>query len=149
MIEKRLLQVVVAIACLVPLLTGGESIVRGAAWMAHGPVSRDLDSHFRYVSGIFFALGIAFVTCIPAIERKGARFRLLGAMVVTGGLARLISLLAVGTPGRGHLFGLGMELGVVPLLLWWQSSFARRHSPPAAREGSGVGMPMRAGHPLP
>ncbi|WP_425228085.1 DUF4345 domain-containing protein [Sphingomonas sp.] len=126
MIEKRVLQVVVAIACLVPLVTGGESILRGAAWMAHGPVSRDLDSHFRYVSGIFFALGVAFTTCVPAIERKGARFRLLGAMVVTGGLARLLSLVEVGPPGQGHLFGLAMELGVVPLLMVWQSSLARR-----------------------
>ncbi|WP_419807308.1 DUF4345 domain-containing protein [Sphingomonas sp.] len=120
MIEKRALQVMVSVACLVPLLTGGESIVRGAAWMAHGPVSRDLDSHFRYVSGIFFALGVAFTTCVPAIERKGARFRLLGAMVVCGGLARVVSLVEVGAPSRGHLFGLAMELGVVPLLMLWQ-----------------------------
>ena len=126
MIEKRLLQLVVLIACLVPLLTAGESILRGAAWMAHGPVSRDLDSHFRYVSGIFFAVGVAFVTCVPAIERKGARFRLLGAMVVCGGLARLMSLLAVGVPGAGHVFGLGMELGVVPLLMLWQRRVERR-----------------------
>ena len=126
MIEKRLLQLVVTIACLVPLLTGGESILRGAAWMAHGPVPVDLDSHFRYVSGIFFALGVAFTTCIADIERKGARFRLLGAMVVCGGLARLVSLLTVGTPSRGHLFGLCMELGVVPLLMAWQWSLARR-----------------------
>lgn len=126
MIEKRALQLLVAIACLVPLVTGGESIVRGAAWMAHGPVSRDLDSHFRYVSGIFFALGVAFVTCVPAIERKGPRFRLLGAMVICGGLARLWSLIAVGAPGQGHLFGLAMELGVVPVLMAWQWRVAQR-----------------------
>lgn len=126
MTEKRLLQIVVAIACLVPLLTGGESILRGAAWMAHGPVPVDLDSHFRYVSGIFFALGVAFVTCIPGIERKGGRFRLLGAMVVCGGLARLVSLIAVGVPGTGHVFGLVMELGVVPLLMLWQWRLERR-----------------------
>ena len=129
MIEKRLLQLVIAIACLVPLLTGGESIVRGAAWMAHGPVSTDLDSHFRYVSGIFFALGVAFVTCVPAIEHKGARFRMLGAMVVCGGLARVVSLVTVGVPSRGHLFGLAMELGVVPLLMWWQWRIECRSSP--------------------
>lgn len=125
MSEKRVLQVAVAIACLVPLLTGGESILRGAAWMAKGPVSVDLDSHFRYVSGIFFALGVAFTTCVPGIERKGARFRLLGAMVVCGGCARLWSLIAVGAPSQGHLFGLAMELGVVPVLMGWQWRVAR------------------------
>lgn len=127
--EKRLLQVIVAIACFVPLSTGAQGIWRGAE-MLRGvprPVPADLDSHFRYLSGIFFMLGIAFVTCVPAIERKTARFRLLGAMVVTGGLARLLSLATVGTPSVGHRFGLAMELGVVPLLLLWQARVARRY----------------------
>ena len=119
--EKRLLQIVVAIACLVPLTVGGQSILHGPGGIGRlRNVPVDLDSHFRYISGIFFGVGVAFVTCIPAIERKGARFRLLGALVVAGGLGRLISLLAVGVPSRGHLFGLAMELGVVPLLMLWQ-----------------------------
>ena len=125
MIEKRALQVCVAFACLVPLITGGQSILRGPGFLHVAPVPVDLDSHFRYVSGIFFALGVAFVTCVPAIERKGARFRLLGVMVVCGGCARLVSLMAVGVPSRGHVFGLCMELGVVPLLMWWQWRVSR------------------------
>lgn len=127
MIEKRLLQIVVAIACLVPLGVGGMSVLRGPGSFGHPPVVPiDLDSHFRYISGIFFGVGVAFVTCIPAIERKGARFRLLGALVVAGGCARLVSLLAVGAPSRGHVFGLAMELGVVPLLMLWQWRIERR-----------------------
>ena len=127
-IERRLLQIVVAIACLVPLLTGGESIVRGVV-MLHGapnPPPPDLDSHFRYVSGIFFALGVAFATTVPKIERMGPRFRLLGAMVVTGGLARALSWALVGAPSAGHRFGLVMELVVVPLLMLWQARVERR-----------------------
>lgn len=130
MIERRALQLVVAIACLVPLITGGLSILHGPGGIGHmGAVPVDLDSHFRYVSGIFFALGIGFVTCIPAIERKGARFRMLGAMVICGGLARVVSLIAVGVPSRGHLFGLAMELGVVPLLMIWQRRVEARTRP--------------------
>ena len=53
----------------------------------------------------------------PAIEAKGPRFRLLGALVVCGGLARVVSLLSVGPPSKGHLFAFAMELGVVPLLM--------------------------------
>jgi hypothetical protein len=126
-IETRLLQIVVAVACIVPLSTGGEGIIRGAA-MLRGvptPVPPDLDSHFRYLSGIFFVLGLAFASCVPAIERKGARFRLLGAMVIAGGLSRLLSLAAIGPPSFGHRFGLVMELGVVPLLMLWQARIAR------------------------
>ena len=127
MIEKRLLQLVVAIACLLPLVVGGQGIVHGPAPFGHlAAVPIDLDSHFRYISGIFFATGLGFLSCIPSIERKGPRFRLLGGLIVVGGLARLVSLLAVGMPSHGHVLGLGMEIGVVPCLMLWQLSFARR-----------------------
>ncbi|MGP7795994.1 DUF4345 domain-containing protein [Sphingomonas sp. CLY1604] len=125
--ERRLLQAVVALACLVPLSVGGESVLRGPGFLGHPPViPTDLDSHFRYISGIFFAVGIAFASCVPRIEATGLRFRLLGALVVAGGLARLVSLMEVGVPSSGHLFGFAMELGAVPLLMLWQRSFARR-----------------------
>jgi hypothetical protein len=127
-LERRLLQIVIALACIVPLTTGGQGIVRGAA-MLRGmpqPVPADVDSHFRYLCGIFFVVGCAFVSCIPDVARKGSRFRLLGAMVVAGGLARLLSLGLVGVPSPGHRFGLVMELGVVPLLMLWQARVARR-----------------------
>lgn len=124
--ERRALQGVVAIACLVPLSIGGISVVHGPGWLGHAPViPADLDSQFRYVSGIFLALGLAFVTCVPAIERKGARFRLLGLLVVAGGLARLLSWATVGPPSAGHQLGLVMELGIVPLLMLWQARIAR------------------------
>lgn len=126
-IEKRLLQAIVAVASLVPLITGGWSILHGPGFLGHPPVIPvDLDSHFRYISGIFFAVGVAFASCVPGIETKGPRFRLLGALVIMGGLSRTVSLIAVGVPSKGHLFAFAMELGVVPLLLLWQAGFAKR-----------------------
>ncbi|RZM18916.1 MAG: DUF4345 domain-containing protein [Sphingomonas sp.] len=127
MIEKRVFQAIVAVACLLPLVVGSMGIVHGAAPFGHlAEVPRDLDSHFRYISGIFFATGIGFASCVPHIERKGPRFRLLGGLIVVGGLARGVSLLAVGVPSFGHLLGLGMETIVVPLLMLWQWNLARR-----------------------
>ncbi|WP_380873711.1 hypothetical protein ACFB49_43310 [Sphingomonas sp. DBB INV C78] len=127
--ERRLLQLAVAIACLVPLTIGAASVALGPSAIARGlAVSASFDSHFRYLSGIFLALGLGFASCVPAIEARGPRFRLLGAMVVAGGLARLLSLGIVGWPGAGHRFGLVMELGVVPLLMLWQARVARRSS---------------------
>lgn len=125
--EKRLLQSVVALACLVPLTAGGMGVLLGPEWLrgVDAPAA-DIDSHFRYLSGIFLGVGIAFTSCVPAIEEKGPRFRLLGALVIGGGLARLLSLVSVGVPSTGHLLGLGMELLVVPLLLAWQAGLARR-----------------------
>ena len=128
--ERRALQVAVTLAALVPLTFAIEGIARGAGWLQHGPVTADLDSHFRYLSGIFLALGLAFASCIPIIEKAGPRFFLLGAMVVSGGAARAVSLFAVGHPSRGHLFGLAMELCVVPLLMLWQARVARRFTLP-------------------
>jgi hypothetical protein len=126
LIGRRALQLVVAIACILPLWVGGTGIVRGPAAFGHpGQVPIDLDSHFRYISGIFFATGIGFLSCIPAIERRGARFRLLGMMIVVGGLARGLSWLAVGAPSTGHQLGLVMETVVVPLLMLWQWRLAR------------------------
>lgn len=126
-LDRRLLQIVVALACLVPLTIGGESILRGPGFLGHPPVvPRDLDSHFRYISGIFFAVGIGFATCIPRIEARGERFQLLGALVICGGLSRLVSLASVGAPSKGHVFGLAMELGVVPLVMLWQRRVAKR-----------------------
>lgn len=128
MIERRLLQGIVAIACLLPLVVGGQGILHGPAPFGHlAHVPPDLDSHFRYISGIFFATGLGFLSCVPRIERTGARFRLLGLLIVVGGLARGGSLLAVGAPSTGHLLGLVMETVNVPLLMLWQWSFARRY----------------------
>lgn len=123
--EVRALQGVVAIACLVPLIAGSRGVLLGPGWIAGvSDVPADLDSHFRYMSGIFLGVGVAFATCIPGIAAKSARFRLLGALVVAGGCARLVSLIAVGLPSHGHIFGLFMELGVVPLLMLWQARVA-------------------------
>ena len=127
--ERRLLQAVVAVASLVPLTMGLASVIRGPAARSgvDGPVPGELDSHFRYVSGLLLGGGRVFAACIPAIERRGAIFRVVGAVVIAGGLARLVSLFAVGLPGPGHRFGLTMELGVVPLILLWQTRVARRY----------------------
>lgn len=123
--ERRALQAVVAVACLVPILAGLDGVLRGPATFGLAAVPADLDSHYRYLSGIFLMLGLAFASTIPAIERNGPRFRLLGAMVVTGGLARALSWAAVGAPGLEHRLGLAMELAVVPLLMLWQARVAR------------------------
>lgn len=129
--EKRALQIAAGIACLVPLSMGAASILIGPSILSgiDDPPVRDLDSHFRYLSGIFLMVGIAFASCVPGIERKTARFRLLGTMVVLGGLARAVSAMEYGLPSDGHRFGLVMELGIVPLLMIWQSRVARRFAP--------------------
>lgn len=125
--ERRALQVAVALACLVPLGMGGASILSSLA-VIQGmapPWPADLDSHYRYLSGLLFGIGLVFAASIARIERAGAIFRALCAIIVVGGLARLVSLADVGLPSDGHRFGLVMELAIVPALTLWQARIAR------------------------
>lgn len=125
MSEKRLLQVVVALGSLVPISAGAAGIILGPDMVDAGAVQPGGDSHYRYLSGLLLGIGIAFATTIPAIEHRSARFRLLTAIVVTGGLGRLVSLVVRGYPDRPMLFALAMELIVTPALALWQARVAR------------------------
>lgn len=125
--SRRALQVTVAVLALIPLLTGLTGIVMGPRFLRLSqPWPADLDSHFRFLSGVFLAVGLLFYATIPALETRTALFRAASAMVFAGGLARLLSLFVAGAPSAGHLAGLGMELVVVPLLVLWQARVARR-----------------------
>lgn len=127
--ERRLLQIVCSLGVLSPITFGTMGVLRGAEWLAKGPVPADLDSHFSYLSGLLLMIGLAIASCIPRIEAMGDRFRLLGMIVVLGGVARALSLVTVGSPSVGHLAGLGMELVVVPSLMLWQARVAKRFAP--------------------
>jgi hypothetical protein len=131
--ERRLLQIAVALGCVVPFLAGGAGMIGGPAFLrgVEAPAAPDLDSHFRYLSGLLFAIGLAFASCIRGIERKTGRFRLLALLVFVGGLGRLYGLVSSGAPGTGHVFGLVMELGTVPLLVLWQARVAASAGKPA------------------
>ncbi|VVT03676.1 DUF4345 domain-containing protein [Rhizobium sp. EC-SD404] len=124
--ERRLLQVVVAVLSLMPVCAGLAGVVLGPGFLStEEPWSASLDSHVRFLSGVFFALGLAWWSCVPNIERKTDRMRLLGVATIVGGLARLGSLVVVGVPSAGHLVGLGLELVIVPLILVWQTRIRR------------------------
>jgi hypothetical protein len=125
--ERRALQAALVVGCLVPLLAGGAGMVAGAN-MLRGidAAPADLDSHFRYLSGLLFGVGIGFLSCVPRIEARGERMRLLGLIVLFGGLARAWSVVEDGAAAREHQLALVMELVVVPLLLIWQWRFSRR-----------------------
>ena len=126
-LERRLLQVAVALGGLVPVGAGLSGVLLGAG-LVGDTASVSLDSHVRYLSGLLLGFGFAAWQAVPAIERRGARFRLLTAIVFLGGLARLLGAGLEGWPSVPMRFGLGMELVVTPLLCLWQARVARRVS---------------------
>lgn len=134
---KRVFQLVVALGSLVPIGAGALGMLRGPMLTGGVTITADLDSHFRYLSGLLLGVGIGFVFTIPNIERRGSLFRLLTGLVLLGGLGRLVSLAVIGVPSSAMTGGLIMELLVTPLLAVWQFHLARRLSREAPAVGSG------------
>jgi hypothetical protein len=123
--EALALRAAVALGGIVPVAAGLAGVVSGAAMLGGHPAANlTLDSHLRYLSGLLLGIGLGFWSTVPRIEQQADRFRLLTALVVVGGLGRLYGILVEGLPPAPMLFGLAMELGVTPLLCWWQGRVA-------------------------
>jgi hypothetical protein len=124
-LDTKLLQLAVAVC-------GGAPVAAGLAGALFGPAMLDqaggagLDSHYRYLSGLLLAIGLAYWSTIPRIELAGARFALLTLIVVCGGFFRALGLLATGPSDPWMVAALVMELVVTPLLYLWQGRVARR-----------------------
>ncbi len=130
--ERKLLQACIAVGGCVPVFAGVTGMLSGLGLLSgEGVIAAD--SHFRYLSGLLFGIGILFWQAIPAIETKTAQVRLLCVPIVIGGCARLAAALFVAVPPLGMLFAIGMELLVTPGLCLWQARIAR-----IAREQIGV-----------
>jgi hypothetical protein len=122
--EKRLLQLAVAIAGLVPVGAGLAGALLGPAMQGQvGDAA--LDSHYRYLSGLLLGIGLLFWSTIPRIERQGQRFGLLTAIVVVGGASRALGTLIIGPPGVIMSLALVMELVVTPGLYLWRQRVGR------------------------
>jgi hypothetical protein len=137
--EALFLQIVVSVLSAIPVSAGLAGVV--CSWkfpgfaLSNWPI--DVDSHFRFLSGIFLCVGVCFLTCVPNILRKTERFRLLSTLVFTGGLGRLLSLLVVGQPSAGHVVGLVFELVIVPLLVCWQAWLVKKLNAPRVTRNIG------------
>jgi predicted MFS family arabinose efflux permease len=126
--ERRLLQQVIAVAALVPVLSGLSGVVFGFALTGDRTMSVSADSHFRYLSGLLLGIGLCFWSTIPSIEEKTTFFRFLTLVVVLGGIARLLGLWLTGVPSLTMLAALFMELVVTPVLCLWQTRVANRYA---------------------
>jgi uncharacterized membrane protein YfcA len=126
--ERRALQIAVAVGSLVPICAGAAGMWHGPAMVGIGEESAWADSHFAYLSGLLFGIGLGFVSTVPNIEQHTGRFRLLAVIVAIGGLGRLLSLAMHVHPTGATLFALAMELIVTPALALWQGRVARQAS---------------------
>ena len=125
--QRRMLQQVVGLVAVVPVAIGLYGILFGQS-MTGDAVSISAESHFRYLSGLLFGIGLCFWSTVPGIEHKTGRFRLLTLIVVVGGLARLAGLGMTGLPSIFMLGGLVLELVVTPFLCLWQTRIANKYA---------------------
>lgn len=128
-LERRMLQAALALACLSPFYFGLRGMLEGPAMLLGvdpGDSAPDLMSHYRYLSGLFFGLGLILASCVPRIERRTTRLRWTAGAVIAGGLARLGGLAMGDAPSLAHHIALAAELGLTPALVLWQARVARR-----------------------
>ena len=102
-----------AIAIIIALL----HIVRGPSSIPGSvPVNPTMDSEDRFYAVLFAAYGLALLWCIRDIEKKSRYVHFLSATFFAGGLARLISIAAVGPPNEFFLVMTVLEL-LIPLYM--------------------------------
>ena len=88
---------------------------------AAGPVtdleSPNDDSELRFYAVFFAAFGVLMVQSARHLKKYSARIPFLLALFFAGGLARVISYIAVGPPHALFILLMGIEL-IAPPVLW-------------------------------
>jgi Domain of unknown function (DUF4345) len=82
------------------------------------PVNAVMDSEDRFYAALFFGFGLAHIWTSRDLARRSGVVLAMQATFFFGGIARLVSVIAVGTPGT--LFStLGALELLIPLLVWF------------------------------
>ena len=120
----RQLQITTALLGAVPVLTGLISMlgVSDPLYAALNlPHDATLDSNMRFFGGVWLGLGLSVWWLVPRIATETALFRTVWLMIFLGGVGRLVSLLAMGTPMLPFVGFTVLEIVGAPLFVWWQS----------------------------
>ena len=123
-----MLQIVRAILGIVPVTTGLIGL-RGLNDPLYAPVSTPhavlLDTNLRFFSGVWLGLGLALLWLIPSIEKQTTLFRVMWGMIFVGGIGRVLSISAAGTPPAPFIFFTMLEIVGAPLFIYWQDRVAK------------------------
>lgn len=119
--QRLLLQIVIGIIALVPIFVGLNGIFRGPDMLVKAynyPIQ--VDSHFRYLSGLPVAMGVLLLRSLPTIDRDGNDLRRVSLLIFIGGLGRLWGLISVGLE-TGAVVATFVELFILPFVCLWQN----------------------------
>jgi hypothetical protein len=98
----------------------GPSAIPGAV-----PVNATMDSEDRFYATLFAAYGVAMLWCIKDIEQKSQVVYFLALTFLAGGLARLVSIAAVGLPNTFFITMTVLELLIPFLIMFLQWRISR------------------------
>ena len=114
----------IILICLLHLVLGPASIPGSV------PVNATMDSEDRFYGTLFGAYGLAVLSCIKDVERKGDLLHFLLAAFFACGVARLVSMAATGLPHPLFMFLTVLELAIPPLAALAHRRIVRFSVPP-------------------
>jgi hypothetical protein len=115
------LKILLGIVTLICLLGGMNLLLKGANYFLPKdvPPQRILDDLFRFLSGIYFALGFLMAWVLFHIQHENGLIYFIGIVVIFSGLGRLYSREKVGSAGKyfDYMMALEIALGTAIILL--------------------------------
>lgn len=124
----KLVKIVTLLLSVIALLTGAMDIIIGVSGQANigvgtaaaAPFDPVLDSQIRFLGAVWLGLGAIQLVCLGNIRRYGIILQLCFAIIVLGGIGRVVSLVQVGLPETSTAstfiaVALTIELLLVPL----------------------------------
>ncbi|HEU0226652.1 MAG TPA: DUF4345 domain-containing protein [Arachidicoccus soli] len=115
------LQILLGIVSLICLLGGINLLLKGATSFLpkETPVQPVLDDLFRFLSGIYFGLGILMAWVVFNFHEIHNLIYFIGIVVIFSGLGRLYSRIKVGSAGKyfDYIMVFEIILGITIMLL--------------------------------
>lgn len=128
--SKLALQIVMGLVSLVPIGGGIRGIIQAPKHMPlNFEAASAVTAEFRFLSAVWLVAGLVIIWIIPRVEKETGAFRVVGAAIILGGLSRIISLVTLGPfhdDSSLYIF-MGLEIGLTPLLLIWQTYVAKAY----------------------
>ncbi|MFD1797047.1 DUF4345 domain-containing protein [Paracoccus aurantiacus] len=104
-----------AVCCLIALahIAIGPASIPGSV-----PVNATMDSEDRFYATLFLGFGAAMIWASRDLSERRRLFQALLLVFFLGGIARLISVAAVGWPNALFVFLTVVELVLPPVFIW-------------------------------
>jgi hypothetical protein len=114
---KKTLQIFLGLFGITAILIASLHVALGPSAIPGSiPVNPTMDSEDRFYATLFAAYGVALLWCIKDIENKSKIVYFLALTFFVGGLARLVSIAAVGLPNAFFVAMMALEL-LIPLFM--------------------------------